>query len=188
MIHSADDFTKLASTVETIIVDNNVCNDPSFSRLDLQPFSCLKALEVGNYSCCYVDEVLLVGLKKLERVEVGVFSFGKMKNRLAIPLVLNRRFALRDCERMKELKVGRGSFYDYFLFEVENVPSLEVIDMGDWKEDGAVFYWASLTLRSMVSWAVSSIDLLGLKTLRLGREAFWDCHRAVFESGGFVGG
>ena len=60
----------------------------------------------------------------------------------------NRRFCLKDCERLKELRIGCKAFMDYSVCEIENVPSLEVIGMGDLKEGSASFYHASLELKS----------------------------------------
>ena len=46
----------------------------------------------------------------------------------------NRHFYLKDCERLRELKMGCYSFNDYSVCEIENVPSLRVIEMGDLNE------------------------------------------------------
>ena len=44
----------------------------------------------------------------------------------------NRHFYLKNCERLRELKIdGDDSFSDYSVCEIENVPSLEVIEMGN---------------------------------------------------------
>ena len=59
-----------------------------------------------------------------------------------------RRLYLKDCERLKEFKIGRGSLSDYYVGEIENVPSLEVIEMGDLNGYSYNFYYASLELKS----------------------------------------
>ena len=61
----------------------------------------------------------------------------------------NRRFYLKDCERLKELKIGCYSFSDYSVCEIESVPSLEVIEMGKMNEASVSFYHASLALNSV---------------------------------------
>ena len=60
----------------------------------------------------------------------------------------NRAFYLKNCERLRELKIGCYSFSDYDVCEIENVPSLEVIEMGELKEDSYNFIHASLDLKS----------------------------------------
>ena len=60
----------------------------------------------------------------------------------------NRRFYLKDCERLKELKIGCESFSDYSVCEIDHLPSLEVIEMGNMNTESEIFYFASLALNS----------------------------------------
>ena len=60
----------------------------------------------------------------------------------------NRHFDLKNCERLRELKIGRYSFSDYSVCEIENVLSLEVIEMGELNELSFNFSHASLELKS----------------------------------------
>ena len=69
----------MSPNVEVMIMDNNVCNEKSFTALVLS-FSNLKVFEVGDYSFAFVDEVKLIGLNQLERVVIGMNSFTKEKN------------------------------------------------------------------------------------------------------------
>ena len=140
--------------METIIVDNNACNNQSFTVLNLTRFVNLKVFEVGDYSFAYVDEVILIGLSKLESVVIGKNSFTKHKivyfyeYSSAEDNDFNRHFYLKDCEQLKELKIGRYSFFDFTVCEIANVPSLEVIEMGELNERSWNFYYASLELKS----------------------------------------
>ena len=131
--------------MEVMTVDNNVCNSMEYKELDLSSFSNLKVLEVGDYSFAFVDEVKLIGLNHLERVEIGKKSFTKCKNDGGNDP--NRHFYLKDCERLTELRIGRYSFSDYSVCEIENVPSLEVIEMGELNEVSSNFMYASLELK-----------------------------------------
>ena len=129
-----------------MIVDNNACNDKCFTALVLSSFSNLKVFEVGDYSFAFVDEVKLIGLNRLERVVIGMNCFTKEKNSNGNDP--NRHFYLKNCERLRELKMGRYSFSDYSVCEIENVPSLEVIEMGELNEGSGNSYHASLELKS----------------------------------------
>ena len=61
----------------------------------------------------------------------------------------NRHFYLKNCERLRELKMGHHSFSDYTVCEIENVDSLEVIEIGGMDRRNCNFYWASeLKLKS----------------------------------------
>ena len=133
----------MKESVEMLIVDSNACNDTRFTALDLSVFSNLKVFEVGDYSCVYVNEVKLIGLNGLERVVIGKRCFRKKKEKNP-----DRHFYLKNCERVRELKMGCGSFSDYSVCEIENVPSLEVIEMGELNEESLNFNYASLELKS----------------------------------------
>ena len=60
----------------------------------------------------------------------------------------NRRFYLKNCERLRELKIARYSFMDYSACEIENDENLEVIEMGEMDKFSDVFCYASLELKS----------------------------------------
>ena len=136
----------LHSHIEELIVESNSRNGIEWRALDLGFISHLRLFKVGDECFENVDEVKLIGLSKLERVVIGKNSFTKKKNRWENNP--NRRFYLKNCERLRELKMGRYSFSDYSVCEIENVPSLEVIEMGELKEDSWNFCNASLELKS----------------------------------------
>ena len=133
----------MSQSVEVMIVDNNACNEKCFTALILSVFSNLKVFEVGDYSFAFVNEVKLIGLNQLQSVVIGKHCF--IKNLEKNP---NRHFYLKNCERVRELKMGRYSFSDYSVCEIENVPSLEVIEMGKLNEWSRNFSYASLELKS----------------------------------------
>ena len=124
--------------MEVIIVDNNACNDKTFRVLDLSSFVELKLFKVGDDCFENVKEVKLIGLK-LVRVVIGKYCFRKSGDEDK-----SGHFYLKDCEKLKELKIGCKSFYDYSVCEIVNVPSLEVIEM-----DGFNFWHAPLELKSV---------------------------------------
>ena len=117
----------LHNHIEELIVNSHSCNGPEWTALDLTLMSHLRLLEVGNECFENVKEVKLIGLSQLERVVIGMNSFTKNGN----DYDPNRHFHLKNCERLRELKIGCDSFSDYSMCEIENVPSLRVIEMGD---------------------------------------------------------
>ena len=140
------------STVETIIVDNNGCNDRSFTVLNLTRFVNLKVFEVGDFSFSYVNEVHMIGLPELERVVIGENCFTKEKYRIANYERLgddsNRHFYLEDCDKLRELRIGVSSFSNYASCVIEDNANLEVVEMGklyDWSNN---FYYGSLEMKS----------------------------------------
>ena len=135
------------SHVEELNLGSNSCNGREWNALDLGFISHLRLLQVGDECFKNAKEVKLIGLSQLERVVIGNNSFTKKKNDWAKDST--RHFYLKDCERLMELKIGRYSFSDYSVCEIENVPSLEVIEMGEVNEWSCCFYYASkLELKS----------------------------------------
>ena len=142
------ELSQLLSSLERVVVDSNVCNDESLTHLDLSQQVNMAVLEVGDYSFTFVKEVKLIGLHVLERVTIGENSFTKSKR--CIGNTPNGRFYLKNCERLRELKMGRYSFSDYSVCEIENVPSLEVIEIGDVITESDNFWFASLELKGLL--------------------------------------
>ena len=134
------------STVETIIVDNNGCNDRSFTVLNLTRFVNLRVFEVGDYSFSYVNEVHMIGLPELERVMIGENCFSQCKD--VFYANLSGDFYVKDCDKLRELRIGSWSFMDYSVCEIDNVDSLEVIEMGRLNDRSSFFHYASLELKS----------------------------------------
>ena len=144
-VHTVAELNALDSSVESIIVDTNGCDDQSFTVLNLNRFVNLKVLEIGNYSFTYVKEVYMTGLSKLESVIIGSESFRVVKKLWKYDASI--QFHLRDCASLRELKIGFESFYEYGVCEIDNLPSLETIEFGSLKLGGQ-FQHSPLELKS----------------------------------------
>ena len=129
--------------VGVLVVDSGCCNDSGLRELDFSRFRNLREVRVGDECFNDVKEVKLIGLKQLERVEIGKHCF-----RMNLEKNPNRHFYLKNCESLRVLKIGCYSFRDYSVCKIENVPSLEVIEMGELNEDSSIFCCASLELKS----------------------------------------
>ena len=139
----SEDNQPLHNHIEELIVSSNSCNGREWSVLDLSFMPCLQLLEVGDSCIVHVDEVKLIGLNQLESVVIGKECFiGSRSDHLDY-------FYLKNCPRLRELKIGCYSFCFYSVCEIENVPSLEVIEMGELNEVSWNFDYASLELKSV---------------------------------------
>ena len=136
--------------IEELIVSGGCCNGREWIPFDFSILHELRVFKTGD--CCFenVDKVKLIGLGHLERVVIGANCFTKHKDNEPRSMIPSRHFYLKNCERLRELKMGRYSFSDYSVCEIENVPSLEVIEMGDLDEWSRNFYYASLELKSVI--------------------------------------
>ena len=142
------ELTSLSAGITHLTIGSNCMNENSTVLLHFTRFTQLKELVVGNSSCVNVDQLNLIGLSKLRSVVIGESSFTAHPNSFGNNP--NRFFFLRGCASLKELRIGRYSFSDYASFEIENVPSLEVIAIGDVNEASYNMYSSSLILRSML--------------------------------------
>ena len=128
-------------SVSEMVISSNCCNEVEVKDVDLGRFTCLKVFVVGDKCFGNVKEMKLVGLDRLEMVVIGKNCFRENENP-------DRYFYLKNCERVRELKIGCASFNDYSVCEIVNVPSLEVIEMGELNEYSYNFHNASLELKS----------------------------------------
>ena len=134
-------------TNTTIIsVPSYSCNSEGETSLNLSAFKFLERFTVGDECFMVVKEVKLIGLDELESVVIGENSFTKEKEKHSEDST--RHFYLKNCPKLKELKMGHFSFSDYTVIEIENVDALEVIEMGDLNEESFNFAYASLELKS----------------------------------------
>ena len=142
------DWDCVDKRVGVIEVSDGCCNEEGLKELDLSGFVNLRELKVGNECFANVNEVKLIGLSELESVCIGVQSFTKHKNGAGNDP--NRHFYLKNCSKLKSLKIGSFSFSDYTVCEIENVDVLEVIEIGDLNERSCNFYYGILELKSIL--------------------------------------
>ena len=141
-----EDTHLLHPHLEELIIQDNSCNGPEWTALNLSFMPKLRLFEVGDNCFEYVDEVKLVALSELERVVMGKNSFTKRKGSYGYDP--SRHFDLENCPSLKELKIGRWSFSDYSTCKLDNLPSLEGIEMGEGTLWTYSFYCASLEMKS----------------------------------------
>ena len=137
--------TPVPLNVEVITIGNNKCNNGN-EQIDLSKYFNLKSVSIGNECFENQDVLNLTGLHSLERVMIGESSFTKNPNYYGNNA--NRKLYVKNCDALKELKIGVFSFSDYSLIEIENVNSLELIEMGEVNNWSYNFYYASLELKS----------------------------------------
>ena len=152
-IHNLNEWKNVNKRVKELVIPPNCCNEAEWSVFDVSELKWLKSIKIGDDCFENVKEVKLIGMKELESVVIGKNCFTKKKNSYGNDP--NRHFYLKNCERVRELKMGRCSFSDYSVCEIENVPSLEVIEMGELRGEREevfthCFFCSNLELKSAV--------------------------------------
>ena len=137
------DIIQGSGEISNLVIGGSSCPFANVTTFDLSVYPRLKSLSVGGNAFKYVNELIIIGLSELESVEIGKNSFTQHKNDYGYDP--NRHFYLKNCPKLKSLKMGHHSFSDYSVIEIENVDALEVIEMG-----GSNFYYASLELKSIL--------------------------------------
>ena len=141
-MRSIGEWLSLRSSVIRIVVDGGV-NDPDLTEVDLSRFSKLRTLEIGDNCFGFVVAFKLVGLSKLNRVIIGKHCFTYHTDNTQ-----TCRFCVKECPKLKVLKIGPCSFSHYSVCEIEKVDALEVMEIGYLNKISDNFDHASLELKS----------------------------------------
>lgn len=111
-------------------------------ELDLSRFENLTSLIVGDHCFEYVTTMNVVEMDNLESIRIGMHSFNSYEE-------ADYSFSVKNCSSLKELRIAPGSFDNWNFTEFENLPSLEVIQIGYMHSyDDSNFNSDSLELKS----------------------------------------
>lgn len=130
--------------LEEMIIGDNCSSELESKAMDFGIIPLLQVIEIGDNSFLHVTGMKLTGMNHLERVVIGsnCFRYGDSEN----------EFCLKDCPRVKKLKMGTNAFSSSCSCRIENTPSLECIEIGTAfgkKADGC-FRKGSFVLKSWV--------------------------------------
>ena len=100
-VKNDNDFLLLDESVEVIEVKKGVCNDEDFEEWGMDEYVRLRELIVGDECFQFVKDLRIVGLNALEKVEIGKQCFYKASGGV---------FEMRECEKLKSVKIGDCSF------------------------------------------------------------------------------
>ena len=120
-INDEDDLFIGKPSTEAIYMKNGLCNDPDIVEWKLEVYPGLKELVVGDDCIQCVKEFELIGLKCLEKVEIGARCFTKTSG----------CFEVSDCERLGSVKLGDGCCVKWSSFVMKNCDSIQEVSIGD---------------------------------------------------------
>ena len=118
IVKNDDDFVLLDEDVEGIEVKNGMCNNEAFDEWSMDEYVRLRELIVCDECFQFVKDLRIVGLNALEKVEIGKQCFCEASEGV---------FEMRDCERLKSVKIGDGSFVDVVSVAFESECCVEVL-------------------------------------------------------------
>ena len=117
-------------SLKTLVIGNGLFW--SVNRLELNNLTSLQILYIGNGCFGNVRMFELDGLDELESVVIGERSF-----RISDEERSDGSCRIVNCPKLKSIQIGDRSLSDYRSFELNNLPSLQFIDIGV-----RCFYWA----------------------------------------------
>ena len=117
IVKNDDDFL-LDENVEVIEVKNGMCNNEAFDEWKMDEYVILRELIVGDECFRFVKDLRIVGLNALEKVEIGKECFCKARGGV---------FEMRDCEKLKSVRIGDVSFVGVMSVVFESECCVEVV-------------------------------------------------------------
>ena len=148
------DTLRGSDELRDLVIGAYACPFENVTVFDLSVYPVLETLRIGDYAFEYVDELKSIGLSELKSVTIGKNSFTHHKNGYGQDP--NRHFYLKNCPKIRYLRIGAYSFSDYTVCEIENVDALEDIKIGEIETDkynseySYNFAYASLELKSIL--------------------------------------
>ena len=119
------DLLKLNHHSAELTIPDGYFNGKSIITFNITNNGELKRIEIGNDSYGDVREFDLEGLSELESVMIGQRSF-----RISDKERNDGSYRIVNCPKLKSIQIGDYSFSDYHSFELNNLPSLQSIDIG----------------------------------------------------------
>ena len=144
-LNTIEDWDRVNQNVKSIIIAANSMNGENLKGLDFTDCKNLRLVTVGDDCFMHVNTLKLIGMKNLESVMIGKNCFTKERNKSGKDP--KRHFELKSCPSLRELKVGRYSFSDYTVCEIDDVNALVTIAIGELNADSYNFPFASLKLK-----------------------------------------
>ena len=128
------DLLNLAESSNELTIPNGYFNGNSIATFNISNIGVLKSIVIGDYCFGKVRVFELDGLSELESVVIGEWSF-----RINYYERKDGSYRIVNCPKLKSIQIGYRSLEDYQSIELNNLPSLQSIDMGEQS-----FYWTPL--------------------------------------------
>ena len=118
------DLLKLTESSNTMIIPNWYFNGNNIGSFNISNNRVLKQIVIGDNCFGKVRVFDLDGLSELESVVIGKNSFRFGYNERS-----DGSYRIVNCPKLKSIQIGDYSFYDYHSFELNDLPSLQSIDI-----------------------------------------------------------
>lgn len=167
------DLTKDPYSTKAINVTNGLCYKYKGSQFIIQGLTNLSSIVIGDNCFRNVRWFELNGLKELEALSIGKDCFRMAKSERS-----DGSFQIANCPNLTTVVLSEYSFYDYHVFELNNLTSLQsiIVNMR------CFVFTPSFSLTSITIVRLLFTDLPQLQSVRIGFSAFLFSHFVQFKS------
>ena len=138
------------SSVSSITIPNNNCNDVKYTIFDFSRFTLVESIEIGNNCFGSVQTLRIDGLNRLRSIKIGNNSFTQEKKNKGGRTVASKSFHILNCESLESIHIGEYSFSDFGgEFELKNLPQLQSIQIGTVGNESCNFCGSSFVIRGI---------------------------------------
>ena len=146
-MYHRDFIESIESTIRSIVLPNWTCNDIDYTTFDFSRFTAVESIEIRNNSFGSVNMFIIAGLHNLITLKIGLNSFTKTKD--GYGKSKDRSFHILNCDKLQSIDIGEFSFSDFGgEFELNNLPELQLIKIGNIGSYSCNFYRSSFVVRS----------------------------------------
>ena len=121
------DLLRLAGILTDMTIPNECFNTSAITSFHLSSIGGLKSIVISDECFGSVRVFELDGLSELESVVIGKKSF-----RISGSERSDGTCRIVNCAKVKSIQIGYQSFADYHSFELNNLPSLQSIAIGEY--------------------------------------------------------
>ena len=120
------DLLNLAESSNELTIPNGYFNGENIASFKIYNNGVIKRIVIGDYCFENVRVFELDELSELESVVIGENGFWISSSERS-----DGDYRIVNCPKLKSIEIGYDSFYDYHSFEMNNLPSLQSIVLGD---------------------------------------------------------
>lgn len=138
----------VSSTTFELIVPNDYFNNALMTSFILTNYNTCKWVSIGDDSLGKVRRFELAELSELQTITIGKrsFTYAKYSDAVTSTTKTDGLFRIINCPKLYSIQIGDYSFSDYHSFELNYLPSLQSISIGD-----DCFYWVpSISITSFI--------------------------------------
>ena len=137
---------------EELLIKPNDFNDSGISELTMSYPIQLKRIVIGDNCFGSIRVFELDELSELDSIVVGkkCFTNAKTDDAVRCSKRIDGVYRLMNCPKLKSIQIRDFSFSDYHSFELNNLPSLQSIDIGY----RCFYHVSSFSLAGLIDWLV----------------------------------